>query len=104
MSRNKEKPLFARNLAYLRYQKRFTIRKVTELTGINMSTWSTWETGRCFPSLLNIPVVCEALGYYDVYGMMTRDLSSSTDTVKVNRLKAIEGLTEIKHFLETLKE
>ena len=37
-----------------------------KLTGIPNSTWGSYEEGRAFPNHTKLPVICDALEYYDI--------------------------------------
>lgn len=102
MPPKKEKPLFARNLTYLRNQRRYTVAMASELTGIKRKTWCAWEEGRCYPGMNNITTICEALGFYDVYAMLNTDLAK-TPATGTTRQQAIQSLMNLKNFLETIK-
>lgn len=98
----REKPLFARNLNYLRSQRSLTIREVAKRAGVKFSAWCAWEEGRSSPRLGMVPKVCESLGYYDVIGMLTSDLAK--ETREPTKAEAIRGLNEVKKYLQTIKE
>lgn len=100
---NKEKPLFARNINWLRNQLKLTTREACIRSGIKESTWKSYEEGRAAPRLQNMPDLCRALEYYDLYAMMTRDLATANNEIRVDRDKAIESLLTIKSFLEQIK-
>lgn len=44
--KQKEKPLYARNLSYLRNRLRLTRQDVVDQTGIPLSTYGSYEEGR----------------------------------------------------------
>lgn len=103
MPKNSKRPLFARNLAFLRYERGMTAKKVSELTGIPKTTWWSWEYGTCYPSLKFLPKICQALEYYDLYSMVTVDLSIESPGQGISVDQAMRSVNDLKKMLENIK-
>lgn len=100
----KEKSLFARNLAWLRNQKKLTMAKASQESGVDLGSWRAWEEGRAKPRYEKLPGICRCLEYYDVLSMITTDLARADLSTMITTRDAVEGLKKVKQFLEQLKE
>ena len=54
---------------------KLTRKEIAEKTGIPVSSWGTYEEGRAFPNHKKLPVICDVLQYWDIYSLLTMDLS-----------------------------
>ena len=98
-----KKPLYANNLNYLARRKGLTRERIYELTGIPISSWGSYVEGRAFPNHIRLPVICAVLDFYDIYALLTTDLSQRKTETAVSPREAREGLLKVRQFLEALK-
>ena len=101
--KQKEKPLYARNLSYLRNRLRLTRQYMADQAGIPLSTYSSYEEGRAFPRWWNLTVICELLECYDVLAILNKDLANDKRT-PVNATEAMHGLHKLEQFMKQLKK
>lgn len=99
-----EKPLLARNITYLRNKQNMTLVQACKRAGIKFHAWCAYEEGRSAPRLSKMPDICDALEFYDVIAMVTKDLAQPVRKRKPSHQDAIRGLNEVKQFLQTIKE
>ncbi len=98
----KERPMYARNFSYLKNRLNITRQQIKEATGIPVSTWGSYEEGRGFPHHEKLVAICDLLKYWDIYAILTRDISQ--ERVDIEKREAIRGLEKLKAFLEELKQ
>lgn len=100
--KQKEKPLYARNLSYLRNRLRLTRQDVVDQTGIPLSTYGSYEEGRAFPRWWNLTAICEVLECYDVLALLNKDLANNNWT-QVDEGEAMQGLKKLELFIKQRK-
>lgn len=76
---------FVKNLKFLRKRKNISQNKLAELSKVNQTTITRWESGEMSPSIDNVNDVANALGV-SVADLLGKDLA---ETEKFNELDEI---------------
>lgn len=103
MLTNKEKPLYSKNIAFLRNRQCLTVKQASKLSGISIPSWRSYEHGQANPPLKYLPLICEAVKFYDVIALVTKDLANDSTALKVDVGKAKKALSDLISYLEEEK-
>jgi len=74
--------IFAKNLKYLRAKADLSKKELAEALRIKETRLAAWEEARAFPRAQQLIDLCNALEYYNVYVMLTLDVSKSVNREK----------------------
>lgn len=100
MKKPSERPLFARNIAYLRNRQKLTRVEASKRCKISKSSWGSYEDGRAFPHHDRLSAICDTLKFHDVLALINVDLANRpVDWIK-SKEDFVQTFMEIKGILD----
>jgi len=100
MNKPSDKPLFARNINYLRNQQRLTRKEAARRSGVKSSAWNSYEEGRAMPQLEKLPGICDALKFNDVLAMIEKDLANDKKSMVIDITEAAMSIQKLQQYIK----
>lgn len=73
---------FSNNLYYLLRQRKMSITEFSKKLDVSYARVDKWLKKKCFPNILTMINICDFFGYFDVYTLLTTDLSLPNNSKK----------------------
>lgn len=73
--------LYATNLKILMDQRKVSSDQLCGKLGITTNRFKRWQEGVCFPKNDVMVAICDLLGYWDIYAMLTRHINEEIETL-----------------------